>query len=49
MDVVVVAFSAIISYFNVFASGSYSGLKSSNTANSCLSSRSSRIRTALGG
>jgi DNA repair protein RadA len=28
-DVVVVAFSAVISYFNVFASGSYCGLKSS--------------------
>jgi hypothetical protein len=30
--VVVVAFSAVISYLNVFATGSYSGLKSSITA-----------------
>ena len=51
MDVVVVvAFSAVISYFNVFASGSYCGLKSSITPKSCLcSTSSSRIKTALGG
>ena len=49
MDVVV-AFSAAISNFNVFASGSYSGLKSSITPKSCLCSTSSSIiKTALGG
>lgn len=47
--VVVVAFSAVISYLNVFASESYSGLKSSIMANSCLCSSSSKTRTALGG
>ena len=48
-DVVVVAFSAVMSNFNVFASESYSGLKSSITAISCLSSSSSTTRAALGG
>jgi hypothetical protein len=44
------AFSAVISYFNVFASESYSGLKSSIMAKSCFcSTSSSRIKTALGG
>jgi hypothetical protein len=45
-----VPFSATISYLNVFASGSYSGLKSSITAKSCLYSTSSwTTRATLGG
>ena len=50
MDVVIVAFSAVISYLNVFASGSYSGLKSSITPKSCLCSHHHlESETALGG
>jgi hypothetical protein len=46
-----VPFSATISYLNVFASESYSGLKSSITAKSCLCpvASSSTTRATLGG
>jgi hypothetical protein len=46
-----VPFSATISYLNVFASESYTGLKSSITAKSCLCSAalSSTTRATLGG